>query len=243
MGKKACAVRLPDVDDSTAIWFLHCVDDGARPTDGRDLTRLAVALRERVLPAGTVVLTRGRPSEGVWAVRSGVLELVAGSGRHRVVTGVLQERDLAGDVPLLRNRPARCTVRALTEVHAQFLPAARFRALLEESPRFARLWLSGLAHRYARVQETLAQSVGGSADGRVARLLLRQARGGTVSATQGTLAAMLGLRRPTLNRVLKEFEREGLLRVGYRKVELLAVDRLRDRAWGVDREEGTRSPR
>ncbi|MFG2526242.1 helix-turn-helix domain-containing protein [Streptomyces sp. NPDC048527] len=52
----------------------------------------------------------------------------------------------------------------------------------------------------------------------------------TVSSSQGTLAEMLGLRRPTLNRVLKYFERDGLLRVGYRQVELPVPDRPQHRA-------------
>ena len=240
MEKQPCAVRLTAVDHNAAVWFLRCVDDRldeeAWPADGAELTRLAAVLQERNLPAGTVALARGRPPDGVWAVRSGALELVAGSGRHRVVTSLLQPGDLAGDVPLLQNQPAEYTVRALTEVRAQFLPAAHFRTLLWDSPALTRAWLTGLARRYGRVQQDLAQSVGGPAEGRVARLLLRQARGGRVTVTQDTLAAMLGLRRPTLNRVIKEFERQGLLRVGYRSIELLAVDRLRHRAWGTDHE-------
>ncbi|WP_279617152.1 helix-turn-helix domain-containing protein [Streptomyces regalis] len=49
---------------------------------------------------------------------------------------------------------------------------------------------------------------------------------------QSTLAAMLGLRRPTLNRILKGFEQDGLVRVGYRHVDLLDPERLRLRAQG-----------
>lgn len=240
MGEGSCAVHLTPVDRDAAVWFLRCVDDqaeeGTWSPEAVGLPRLASALRARTLPAGTVVLSRGRLPDGVWAVRSGALERVAGSGRHRVVTGVLQPGDLTGDVPLLRNRAAECTVRALTEVSAQFLPAGHFATLLRDSPALTRLWLTGLARRYGRIQQALAQSVGGTAEGRVARLLLRQARGGKVAFTQDTLAAMLGLRRPTFNRVLKDFERQGLLRVGYRSIELLAVDRLRSRAWGTDQE-------
>jgi CRP-like cAMP-binding protein len=212
-----------------AVWVMRCLDS-RRPPSEQDATRLAARLEQRTLESGALVITKGQVPEGVWIVRSGTLELVAGTGRRRVVVGVLSACDMAGDVPLLLGRPAMCTVRALTSVQAAFLPAASFFALLDSSSGLARAWLTALAHRKARAQEAFAGTLVGSAEGRVARLLLREARDGTVHCSQGTLAAMLGLRRPTLNRVLKEFEREGLLTVGYRQVALLAVDRLRHRA-------------
>lgn len=46
---------------------------------------------------------------------------------------------------------------------------------------------------------------------------------------QRTLAAMLGVQRPSLNKVLKQFQRRGLLAVGYRSIRILdgtALQRL-----------------
>ncbi|UQA97672.1 cyclic nucleotide-binding domain-containing protein [Streptomyces halobius] len=76
-----------------------------------------------MLEPGTVVFAQGQVPDGVWIVRSGTLELVSGTGRRRVVVGVLSECGIAGDVPLLLGRPAVCTVRTLTTVQAVFLPA------------------------------------------------------------------------------------------------------------------------
>ncbi|UQA97072.1 Crp/Fnr family transcriptional regulator [Streptomyces halobius] len=208
-----------------AVWALRC-PGGRRPPGRRDTEALAARVESRVLEPGTVAFAQGQVPDGVWIVRSGTLELVSGTGRRRVVVGVLSACGIAGDVPLLLGRPAVCTVRTLTTVQAVFLPAAAFHTLLETSPALARGWLTVLARRQSRTQETLAQTLTGDARSRVARLLLREAHNGTVHYAQGTLAAMLGLRRPTLNRVLKEFEREGLLTVGYRHVALLAMDRL-----------------
>ncbi|UQA91098.1 Crp/Fnr family transcriptional regulator [Streptomyces halobius] len=208
-----------------AVWALRCLGGRWQPSR-RDTELLAARLESRVLEPGMVVFAQGQVPDGVWIVRNGTLELVSGTGRRRVVVGVLPPCGIAGDVPLLLGRPAVCTVRALTTVQAVFLPAAAFHTLLESSPALARGWLTALARRQSRAQEALAETLTGDAKSRVARLLLREARNGTVHCAQGTLAAMLGLRRPTFNRVLKEFEREGLLTVGYRQVALLAVDRL-----------------
>ncbi len=209
---------------------------GSRPllrTAADRLTdHLAAGLEQRLLPRGTVAFRQGRTPDGVWTVRSGTLELVTGSGRDRAVIGVLAACGVAGDAPLLLNSPAAYTARALSDVQAAYLPAARFLAILEDSPALTRLWLHSLARRHTRTQQAMAQSLHGSAEQRVAGLLLREARHATVHCPQNTLAAMLGLRRPTLNRVLKTFERDGLLRIGYRQVELLDTTRLRHLAHG-----------
>jgi CRP-like cAMP-binding protein len=50
-----------------------------------------------------------------------------------------------------------------------------------------------------------------------------------VALPQRTLAAMLGVQRPSLNKVLKQFERRGLLAVSYRSIRILdggALQRL-----------------
>ncbi|WP_199829940.1 Crp/Fnr family transcriptional regulator [Streptomyces ardesiacus] len=215
----------------TAGWITRCLS-GCWPPGKEDAARLAARLQQRQLRPGETAFRQGAVPDGIWVVRSGQLELVAGSGTERVVVGMLESCGIAGDIPLLLGRPAVCTARALGDVQAGYLPAAGFLALLDDSPALARAWLTGLARRHFRAQQALAQTVGGSAESRTASLLLREARDGTVTYAQTTLAAMLGLRRPTLNRVLKEFEQEGLVRVGYRRVDLLEPDRLRGRTQG-----------
>ena len=55
----------------------------------------------------------------------------------------------------------------------------------------------------------------------VARLLAGKAADGRVMLPQRTLAAMLGVQRPSLNKVLKELERDGLIRIGYAAIDIL----------------------
>jgi CRP-like cAMP-binding protein len=212
-----------------ATWVVRCLD-GHTPVSPVEVARLAAVLEHRLLHPGEVVITQGREPEGVWLIRSGTMELVAYRDHRRVTVGVLTEFGIAGDDSLLLDQPASVALRALTTVQTVFLPAAAFRATMDTSPALARAWLTSLARRQLRAQEVLAATVGGSAPGRVARLLLREARAGTVTGTQATLASMAGLRRPTLNRVLKEFERAGLLRIGYRQIVLLSTERLQEQA-------------
>ena len=65
----------------------------------------------------------------------------------------------------------------------------------------------------------------------LAVLLVDEAEDEAVRLPQRTLAAMLGVARPSLNKVLKDLERRGLVALGYGAIRLLDEDglqRLRD---------------
>ena len=49
-----------------------------------------------------------------------------------------------------------------------------------------------------------------------------------VSLPQSTVAAMLGVRRPSVNRVLRKFARGGLVEISYGRVQILDVSALAD---------------
>jgi hypothetical protein len=65
--------------------------------------------------------------------------------------------------------------------------------------------------------------------GQVASLLLNETedRAGEIQLPQSTLAELLGATRPSVNQVLKSFQAEGLVRLSYRRVEVLDPERLR----------------
>lgn len=64
-------------------------------------------------------------------------------------------------------------------------------------------------------QQRIIGLLGQSLPCQVARLLLDEAVQDEVLLQQRTVAAMIGVQRPSLNKVLKDFERRGLLTVGY----------------------------
>jgi CRP-like cAMP-binding protein len=48
-----------------------------------------------------------------------------------------------------------------------------------------------------------------------------------VDLRQGQLATMLSTSRQTVNHLLKDLERQGIVRLSYRQIEILDLDRLR----------------
>lgn len=167
---------------------------------------------------------------GVQILRDGRIELSVGSGRRRAVVQLLRSGDVDGDIQLLLEMPLPYTGRALTDVTCLFLSREGFDELLATRPAIARRWLSSVAQRLAASQGRILGLLGGSLTAQTARLLGEEAVAGRVELPQRTLAAMLGVARPSLNKVLKELERERLIAISYSAIEILDQVRLSARA-------------
>ena len=117
--------------------------------------------------------------------------------------------------------PLPYTGRALSEVTCLFLSRQDFEKLLATHPGIARRWLSSVAQLLAASQARILRLLGGSLPAQAARLLADEAVDGRVELPQRTLAAMLGVARPSLNKVLKEMEGDALIRISYSTIEIL----------------------
>jgi CRP-like cAMP-binding protein len=214
-----------------AAWVARCVGRGAAaPLVPADVAALAGTLLSREFPSGTVLFAAGVASSGVWIVRQGQIELTVGSGRRRVVVDILRGGDVDGDIPLLLEMPMAYTARALEDSTCLYLDRAAFESLLATHPNIARRWLSSVAQRVSAGQSRLVAMLGRPLPAQVAQLLLDESSDGSVQLAQRTLAAMLGVQRPSLNKILKEFERDRLIAIHYAGIDIVDVDRLRSKA-------------
>ena len=162
----------------------------------------------------------------MWIVREGRVELSVGSGSRRAVIAMLRPGDVDGDIPLLLAMPMPYTGRALTDARCLYLGSDDFEKLLATRLPIARRWLSSVAQRLAASQARVLGLLGGSLTAQAARLLAEEAEDGRVPLPQRTLAAMLGVQRPSLNKVLKDLEREGLISISYSAIDILDSGRL-----------------
>jgi len=211
-------------------WVARCVGRGqAAPLRPDDVTALASMLAVRAFAPGSV-LFGGERAPGGWIVHEGRIELSVGSGPRRAVVQLLRPGDVDGDIQLLLEMPLPYTGRALSEVTCLFLARDDFEKLLAARPAIARRWLSSVAQRLAASQARILALLGGSLAAQAVGLLADEALDGRVELPQRTLAAMLGVRRPSLNKVLTDLEADGLIRISYSTVEVLDRARLADRA-------------
>jgi CRP/FNR family transcriptional regulator, cAMP and macrophage regulator len=213
-----------------AAWVARCVGRGqSAPLRPGDVAALASTLAVRTFGPGAVLFGGGQ-APGVWIVRDGRIELSVGSGRRRAVVQLLRPGDVDGDIQLLLEMPLPYTGRAVSAVTCLFLSPDDFEELLATRPAIARRWLSSVAQRLAASQARILALLGGSLAAQAGRLLAEEAVDGRVELPQRTLAAMLGVQRPSLNKVLKDLERDGLIRISYSTIEVLDRARLTTRA-------------
>jgi len=214
-----------------AAWVARCVGRGdTAPLTADAVTALAITLRHHQVEPDTVVFRSGEPATDVWILQRGRLELSVGSGRRRAVVQVLHPGDVDGDIQLVMDMPIPYTARALDEATLLSLSAADFDHLLATSPPITRRWLTSVSLRLAASQQRLLATLGHSLTEQLAQLLLDEARDSEVPLPQRTLAAMLGVQRPSLNKILKEFERDGVIAVRYAAIDVLDAERLARRA-------------
>jgi CRP-like cAMP-binding protein len=214
-----------------AAWVARCVGRGAAaPLHPNDLSALAGTLQAKDFTPGQMVFVGDQAADGVWIVRQGQIELAVGSGRRRAVVDVLRPGDVDGDIPLLLDMPLLYTARALTDATCLFLERQEFERLLATRPAISRRWLSSVAQRVSAGQARLIGMLGRPLPAQLARLLLDEAVESRVELAQRTIAAMLGVQRPSINKILKEFERDRLISVGYAVIEITDPDGLRAHA-------------
>jgi CRP-like cAMP-binding protein len=140
---------------------------------------------------------------------------------------VLRPGDVEGDVPLLLGLPMPYSARAVDDTTCLHLTAGDFETLLSGHPAVARRWLSSMAQRLATSHGRLIALLGRPLIAQVAGLLVDESEEGVVRLPQRTLAAMLGVARPSLNKVVKDLERRGMVAAGYGSVQLLDAEGLR----------------
>lgn len=215
---------------------VNCLADETATSSvpAEDVAALATHLVLRRLPAGQVALPAGLRPDGVWIVQSGAIELTARVGRRPVVAQVLRDGDVFGDIPLLIDREFPYQLRALRATTCFWLSAQDFLRLLADRPAISRLWLRSCAARYIDNQSRMLGLLDGSLAQRTAMLLLGESRAGVVDLPQTILADMIGSPRPSLNRVLRAFQQQGMISLNYGRIHILDELRLRHLAQNVD---------
>jgi CRP-like cAMP-binding protein len=204
-----------------AAWLARCVGRGEwAPLFEEDIDQLGRRLQHARFPPGALVFSQGKTSDAVWIFRSGRVELSRRDGRSRLIVQVVHPGDVDGDIGLILKMPLPYSAHAIDGVDALRLSAEDFEWLIATRPALARRWLSSVAARLMNAERRILQLAGRDLKTQLANLLLDEERDDSVALPQESLASLLGVRRPSLNRVLKDFERAGMVRLSYRCVDI-----------------------
>lgn len=205
-----------------ALWVSRCVGHAATtPLRLEDVEELARFIDVRTLTAGEPLQRAGEVPAAVCIVREGCLELAVQGASGRMVIQTLRAGDVDGDIQILLGVPMPYETRANTETTCLMVGRSQFEELLATHPQVSRRWLTSVSQRLARSHSRLTSLLGQPLEVQVAQLLLEERVDDVVSLPQTTVAALLGVRRPSVNRVLRKLARDGLVEIGYGTVQVL----------------------
>jgi CRP/FNR family transcriptional regulator len=203
------------------------------------LERLEAPVRQRLsaastlvtLPAGATVFREGCRCDSYLLVLQGSVRVqkVSESGREIVLYRVESGQSCVLTTSCLL-ACERYSAEGVTEtpVEAVALPQSLFQELVASSGGFRSFVFASYAERISGLLMLIDAIAFGRMDGRLAARLLELAdRDGSVGLTHQAIAAELGTAREVISRLLKEFERKGLLSLGRGRIEILAPGALR----------------
>jgi CRP/FNR family transcriptional regulator, cyclic AMP receptor protein len=179
--------------------------------------------RMQTLAADQTLFMAGDEGDGCYRIEEGLLKasVAAPNGGERILA-VLGPGSVVGELSMIDGAPRSASVAALRESKLCFVSRADFEAFGQSSPQLYRHVMIVLARRLRDTNDALAASSFLSVKGRVARALLslaeafgRDVGSGRIlirqKVTQSDLAAMAGIARENVSRVLKDWMTHSLV--------------------------------
>jgi CRP/FNR family cyclic AMP-dependent transcriptional regulator len=200
---------------------------GLRPESSRLLsgltprfsTQLFASAKLVRLAAGDILFRAGASADGCYRVEEGLLKvvMVSGSGAERILA-FLGRGAIVGELSIIDGLPRSATVVAVRDAAVSFLGRAEFEAFADKHPEVYKSLIKLLAQRLRETDTTVAAGSFLSLKGRVAQTMLELAEhfGQEVGPGrivirqkigQNDLAAMAGIARENVTRVLNDLQR------------------------------------
>src|SRR6266849_971324 len=179
--------------------------------------------RTSSLAADQMLFLAGDPGDGCYRVDEGLLKvsISVATGGERILA-ILGPGSVVGELSMIDGAPRSASVTALRDSKLSFVSRAAFEAFGRSTPELYRHLTTLLAHRLRDTNDALAATSFLSIKGRVARALLSlaEAFGRDVGegrivirqkVSQGDLAAMAGIARENVSRVLHDWANRSLV--------------------------------
>ena len=175
-----------------------------------------------------VLFFAGKPADFLWVVRTGEVRLYKSSADGRLATlESLHPGEAFGSISALGHDQYPASAEAMTDGSAWCLPRNIVFTLLRDEPQLAVEVLRIVSGRLHQAHERMRSFAHDPAPARLASALLDAARGGEARVTRRALAETAGTTVETAIRVLRRFEREGLIRGSVGRVQVLNAEELR----------------
>jgi CRP-like cAMP-binding protein len=200
-----------------------------------DLDALLLHARLERYPAGRVIFAKGSPGRSMMAILKGNVRISTPSpaGPDLVLT-MLSVGEIFGEIALLDGADRTADATAIDDCELLVLDHRDFVPFLERRADLCLLLLRLLCQRLRRTDQQVGEAMFGRLEGRIAMALVRLAqdlppagaKAVALRITQQELAGMVGAARESVNKQLHVWQKEGVLRLGKRLIEIDKLDAL-----------------
>jgi CRP-like cAMP-binding protein len=217
----------------TAEWKLLA---GVPPEEVRELLQIA---RRRRFARNEVVFHRDDPGDALHLISKGRFSIRVLTPLGQVATiGLRGPGESFGEMALLSDEARRsATVTALEDAETFCVTRGDFERLRLRHPAVNEILLRFLQNEVRVLNERLLEALYVPVEKRVVRRLVELAamypdgeNGALISLTQESLAELAGASRATVNQVLRDEERRGLIELQRGKTRIVDLESLTKRA-------------
>jgi CRP/FNR family transcriptional regulator, cyclic AMP receptor protein len=203
--------------------------------DRREFLR---SCRRRRFAANEVIFHEGDPGDTLHLIDRGHVAVRITTPLGDVATlRVLAAGEFFGELAVVSPAPRNATALAIDRVETLSVHRDQFEQLRLTHPRVDRVLVEALSAEVRRLAVHLVDALYVPVERRVWRRLTELARtfssdgeAAVVPLTQEDLAQVVGTTRPTVNRLLREAESAGVLRITRGRVQILDAEALAHRA-------------
>lgn len=208
-----------------------------RDLDEAMLDRLARLSQTHRLPAGSILFQQGEEGDALYGIAEGLVRIwVSGEGGKELTLALLEPGDVFGEVALLDGLTRSASADAVEDCLLVVVRREAFLPLLEAESALARHVIELLCERLRESTDRATEFAFLGLPARLARKLqaLAVAHGQddaqgairiALKLSQGELAQMLGVSREAVNKQLKLWAQEGLVR--HEQGQIVITDRKR----------------
>ncbi|MDB5370840.1 MAG: cyclic nucleotide-binding protein [Roseomonas sp.] len=214
------------------------------------LVALLARARWRNAVPGELILDFGDPSEDVFFVCSGMVQVLLRTSEGReFLFGEVRQGGFFGEMAAIDGKSRSANVTASTAVHLCIVPGSTFLSAVLASPPLCLKLLRLMSQRLRENGERLLEIATLPIRQRLAATLLRLARpreseSGTMilspPPTHQMLAVLIGARREAVSREMVGMMKDGLIETTRRSIVIRQVDLLRKRSGTSRKPPGSR---
>jgi CRP-like cAMP-binding protein len=183
-----------------------------------------------------VIYTEGNlPSKLFYLTKGKVKTYKRNQDGKELIMGLYNQGDFFGYLPLLEGRNYRESAEALEDTELAVIPRAEFEQLMGSNPQVMKKFISVLARNLIEREEHLLATAYNSLRKKVADTLVtlyekynpQQQQTYEIDLTRENLAAIAGVAKESMIRMLSEFKDERLISITDSVIHIEQIDKLR----------------